>query len=209
MLEKRIASLADEWGRQNIQIRRIEELRDAQRTEEGELKRNIADNGGDRLERLAVEIRKKDQERQTRERKAQRYAELVRAVGESPPGDEIGFLGQRQRFSILTEAARTQDAGLQNDLTEHGVSLRQGKQEHNTLGQEISSLKARRSNIDKDQIAMRAMLCEALSLSEENMPFAGELLQVRDDERDWEGPPSGCCATSACRCWCRMSITHK
>ncbi|MBX9716530.1 MAG: ATP-dependent exonuclease SbcCD, C subunit-like protein, partial [Burkholderiaceae bacterium] len=187
LLEKRIASLAEEWGRQDTQVRRIEELRDTQRAAADELKRNIADNGGDRLERLAVEIRKKDQERQACERKAQRYAELVRAVGESPSGDEPGFLGQRQRFSALAEAARGQDASLQNDLTEHGVSFRQDKQAHDKLSGEINSLKARRSNIPAEQVAMRTALCKALGLIEADMPFAGELLQVRHDERDWEG----------------------
>ncbi len=187
LLEKRIASLADEWERQNTQVKRLGEFRNAQRTEEDELKRSIADNGGDRLERLAVQIDKKNQERQARERKAQRYAELVRAAGESPSGDEPGFLGQRQRFSALAETARAQDASLQNDLTEHGVSLRQGKLEHDELSAEINSLKARRSNIPAEQVAMRAALCKALDLSEGDMPFAGELLQVRDEERDWEG----------------------
>jgi uncharacterized protein YPO0396 len=52
---------------------------------------------------------------------------------------------------------------------------------------EIKGLKARRSNIDERQIAMRRSLCQALNVSEEEMPFAGELLQVREDERDWEG----------------------
>ncbi|MDP2783856.1 MAG: ATP-binding protein [Sulfurimicrobium sp.] len=187
LLEKRIAGLADEWARQDTQVKRLGERRNAQRIEEDELKRSIADNGGDRLERLAVEIGNKDQERQARERKAQRYAELVRAVGESPSGDEPGFLGRRQHFSALAEAAREQDARLQNDLTEHGVSLRQGKQAHDELSAEINSLKARRSNIPAEQVAMRAALCKALDLSEADMPFAGELLQVRDDERDWEG----------------------
>lgn len=187
LLEKRIAHLADEWGRQDTQVRRSEELRDTQRAAENELKRSIADNGGDRLERLAVEIRKKDQERQARERKAQRYTELVRAVGESPSGDVPGFLAHRRHFSDLAEAARGQDARLQNDLTEHAVSLRQGKQEHNELTAEINSLKARRSNIPAEQVAIRTALCKALDLLEADMPFAGELLQVRDDERDWEG----------------------
>ena len=187
LLEKRIASLVDEWARQDTQVKRIEELRDTQRAAEDELKRSIADNGGDRLERLAVEIRKKDQERQARERRAQRYAELARAVGENPSVDEPGFLGQRKHFSALAEAARAQDAGLQNDLTEHGVSLRQGRQEHTELSAEIDSLKARRSNIPAEQVAMRTALGQALGLLEADMPFAGELLQVRDDERDWEG----------------------
>ncbi len=187
LLESRIANLADEGERQNAQVRQLEARRDTQRVIEADLKRSIADNGGDRLERLSVEIRNKDAERQARERKAQRYAELVRAAGESPSADASGFVGQRQHFSALAEAAREQDASLQNDLTEHGMTLRQGKLEHDALCAEIRSLKARRSNIPAEQVAMRAALCKALDLPEAEMPFAGELLQVRDEERDWEG----------------------
>ncbi|WP_432742294.1 ATP-binding protein [Methylobacter sp. G7] len=186
-LEKRIAGLADEWRKQDAHVKRLEQFRDAQRIEVDELKHSIVDNGGDRLERLTIDIRNKEQERQTRERKAQRYTDLVRAVGENPPGDEAGFLGQHQRFLDLAETARTQDDRLQNELTEHGVSLRQGMQEHEGLTAEINSLKARRSNIPAEQVAMRAALCNALKLPEADMPFTGELLQVRDDERDWEG----------------------
>ena len=187
LLKKRIAALADDWRRQDNQVKRIEERRDAQRGEEIELKRSIADNGGDRLERLTIEIHKKEEERQVRQRKARRYGELALEVGARPSADEPGFLDLQLRFSKLAEAARIQDANLQNDLTEHGVSLRQGKLEHDELSAEIHSLKARRSNIPAEQVAMRAALCQAVGLSEEDMPFAGELLQVRDDERDWEG----------------------
>lgn len=187
LLENRVAALAIEWMNQDALVKRSEQRRDTQRTEADELKRNIADNGGDRLERLAIEIRKKEQERQMRERKAQRYAELTRALDETPVNDEANFQAQRQRFSVLEEAAKTRDAQLQNDLTEYGVSLRQGKQEHDALTTEITSLKARRSNIPAEQIAMRTALCQALGLIEAGMPFAGELLQVRDDEREWEG----------------------
>jgi uncharacterized protein YPO0396 len=187
LLEKRIAGLTDEWGRQDTQVRRIEELRDAQRAEEGELKRSIADNGGDRIERLAADIRSKDAEREKRQEKAQRYAKLARAVSEVPAETEAAFLVLRGRFSELNNGLMARDAEMQNDLTEQGMSLRQGKQEHDELSAEISSLKARRSNIPAEQVAMRAALCKALDLSEGDMPFAGELLQVRDDVRAWEG----------------------
>ena len=187
LLKKRIASLTDEWGRQDTQVKRIEELRDAQRVSEGELKQSIVDNGGDRLERLAVEIRQKDQERQARERKALRYSELVRAVGESPSGDETSFLGQRQRFSALNVAVKEAETKLQNQEKEHEFGFRQGKQEYDDLTAEINSLKARRSNIPTEQVAMRTALCKALGMFEADVLFAGELLQVRDDERDWEG----------------------
>lgn len=187
LLEKRAANLLEEWTRQDTQVKRVEAQRDAQRVEVAELKRSIADNGGDRLERLTIEINQKEREREVRERKAQRYAELLRAVAESPADDEDGFLRQRQRFITLTETTRARDASLQNNLTEHSVSLRQGKQEHDVLTAEIKSLKARLSNIPSEQVAMRSALCKALNLTEEEMPFAGELLQVHEDERDWEG----------------------
>ena len=93
----------------------------------------------------------------------------------------------RSRLADQAEALRSHEARLQNDLTELGVDLRQGKQEHDALTGEIESLKARRSNIPAEQIAMRAALCRALDFDEADMPFAGELLQVREEERDWEG----------------------
>ncbi|MDP2903950.1 MAG: ATP-binding protein, partial [Methylovulum sp.] len=187
LLDKRIAGLNEDWQRQNLQVKRLEELKNTQRVEETSIKRSIADNGGDRLEQLAVKIRGKESEREQRYRRAMRYVELVKTIGESPSEDESGFIGQRQRFSALTEDLQAQDDRLQNSFTEYGVSLRQGKQEHDELSAEINSLKARRSNIPDEQVKMRAALCVALDLSEADMPFAGELLQVRDDERDWEG----------------------
>lgn len=187
LLDKRIAGLAEDWERQNSQVRRIEESRDALRGNEADLKQSIADNGGDRVERLAAEIRRKDQERQTRERKAERYRDLVQALGETPADGEPEFLAQRRHFEELADKARTRDADLQNDLTEHGVSLRQGRHDHEQLSAEIASLKARRSNIPAEQVMIRASACAALGISEDDMPFAGELLQVREDERDWEG----------------------
>lgn len=187
LLDKRLAALADEWTRQNLQAGRLKERCEFLRTGEGELKQSIAENGGDHLERLAGEIRKKEQERQRREQKARRYAELVRAVGEAPADDEPGFLDQRRRCAALAEAGRSEEAALQNRLTEHGVTLRQGTQEHDLLLAEITSLKTRRSNIPAEQVAMRAALSAALGLAEGEMPFAGELLQLHEEERDWEG----------------------
>ena len=187
LLDSRIAKLADDWTRQNTQIERTAERRDRERRDAEELKRAIAENGGDRLERLAGEIQRLEREREARARKAERYAELARRVDEAPAADDAAFLDQRARLADQAEEIRSHEARLQNDLTELGVDLRQGKQEHDALTGEIESLKARRSNIPAEQIAMRAALCRALDLDEADMPFAGELLQVREEERDWEG----------------------
>jgi uncharacterized protein YPO0396 len=187
LLEKRLAGLGEEWTRQNAHIRALTERRDAERARAAELKHSIAANGGDRLERLAEEMRLKGAERDAREKKAERHAELVCAAGGQPAGDEVAFLAQRTEFLRQLELTGAREVDLQNTLTEQAVELHQGKEQHHQLSGEIDSLKTRRSNIPAEQIHMRSALCEALDLPEAEMPFAGELLQMREDERDWEG----------------------
>jgi uncharacterized protein YPO0396 len=187
LLDKRIVSLVEEWERQNSQVLRWDALRGDQRIQENALRKSISDNGGDRLEQLGETIRSKQVEAGRRRTKAKNYNELARSVGLLHMESASDFLTQRQNLAGMKEAIQAREATLQNDLTEHGVTLRQGKSEHNELMAEIHSLKARRSNISAEQIAMRATLCKALDLDEDAMPFAGELLQIRDDEREWEG----------------------
>ena len=187
LLDKRLAKLAEDWEKLDTQIKRLEAVREIQRRDVDELKQAVADNGGDRLERLAHEIRQQEQERNKRQEKARHYDALTKTLGEPSASDETAFLAQRNRLALLRETSRQRDADLQNGLTEHSVNFAQGKKEHDTLSAEIRSLKARRSNIPTDQISLRAALCAALKLAEDEMPFAGELIQVREEERDWEG----------------------
>jgi len=187
LLERRLGVLAEEWERVDAQVQRLDGVREEQGRQLDELKQAINDNGGDRLERLGAEIRKRELLRDARKVKAGRYGELAAVLGEPVAADDSSFATQRGQFKAWREAACSRDADLQNALTEQGVSLRQGKQEHAQLSGEIDSLKRRRSNIDDQQIQIRATLAAALGLNVDDMPFAGELIQVRDDERDWEG----------------------
>jgi uncharacterized protein YPO0396 len=187
LVEKRLANLSDEWDKADAQVNRMALIREEQSRNIDELKRAISDNGGDRLERLAADIRQKEQVRTTRQNKSKRYADLTADLGEPAATDEAGFFAQRAHFSAWSEEVHRRDADLQNTLTEHIVSLRQAKSEHNELSGEIDSLKRRRSNIDDRQIQIRSAVCQALGIEEDEMPFAGELIQVRESERDWEG----------------------
>ncbi len=187
LLEKRLSILQDDWQRAHAGLQRLEQQRDEQREQVADLKQALHNNGGDRLERLAIEIKKKEAQRDTRQFKAQRYAELTSKLGEAAATTVEQFAAQRQQFQAQREAVRELDVDLQNALTEQSVSLSQGKQQHAQLTAEIDSLKQRRSNIDHQQIQVRTALCAALDVPEDSMPFAGELLQVREQEQAWEG----------------------
>ncbi|MDD2686268.1 MAG: ATP-binding protein [Gallionella sp.] len=187
LLDKRLGLLDQELGRADGLVQRLDGVHEEQGRQIDELRQAINDNGGDRLERLAADIRTKEQLRDKRKAKAERYGELAAVLGEPGATDVATFTTQRGQFKTWREDVLGRDEYLQNTLTEHGVSLRQGKLEHDQLSTEIDSLKRRRSNIDDQQIQIRAAMCAALGLSVDDMPFAGELIQVRDDERDWEG----------------------
>jgi uncharacterized protein YPO0396 len=187
LLDKRLGLLGEECQRVDSQVQRLDRIHEDLAHQVDELKQAINDNGGDRLERLAMEIRSKEHTRDGRRSKANRYSELAAVLEEPSAADDADFAAQRIRFAASREQARDRVADLQNALTEHSVSLHQGRQEHAELSAEIDSLKRRLSNIDDRQIRIRETLCATLGFDVEDMPFAGELLQVREDERDWEG----------------------
>ncbi|MGH8663231.1 MAG: ATP-binding protein [Burkholderiales bacterium] len=187
LLDRRLQLLAEDCARLDAHKARREEERDRQRADVGRLQRAAAEQGGDRLEQLAGQIRDQERERDRRRQRADRYADLMRALGETAAGDETAFLAQKILLGERRERLGDQEGQLQNRITEWGVSLREGKREHDALKAEIASLKARRNNIPLAQVAMREALCTALRLDEEAMPFAGELIQVRDEAAEWEG----------------------
>ncbi|HED19905.1 MAG TPA: ATP-dependent exonuclease SbcCD, C subunit-like protein, partial [Gammaproteobacteria bacterium] len=187
LLESRMTGLREEQVRQNTRIASLSEQQATLSANAGELRRSIAENGGDRLDRLAEDIRIKGVERDARKQKAGRYTALVEAIGGQACKDEPSFLTQRGEHGHLLETSRSREAGLQNDLNELAFELREGRVGQEALVDEINSLKARRSNIPAEQVRMRTALCQALELPEADMPYVGELIQVREDERDWEG----------------------
>ena len=187
LLDRRIALLAQEMARFDAQIERLDGQRESARVEVGRLERALRDNGGDRLEELAAEIRRLEQDRETRQKKSERFRELLARIDERPPIDEAGFLVQQQGISQRAEGLCERIADLDNREREEDFAFRKSSEEHTALSDEISSLQQRRSNIGAVQVRIRDALCAALEIGEDELPFAGELVQVREHDRDWEG----------------------
>ncbi len=187
LLERRLALLGQEAERLDAQIERLRAQRDGERSAVTDLERALRDNGGDRLEQLAAEIRRQEHEKAQRQQRAERYGDLLARIDEAPPDDEAAFLAQRRSIGARAESLRERIADLTNREREEDFAFRKGREGRDALAEEIDSLKRRRSNIDAAQIRIREALCGALSIDEDELPFAGELIQVREDERDWEG----------------------
>lgn len=187
LIDLRLNNLNDELRRESAKVTQLEEQHEQQRLQERELRQALATSGGDRLAALGRDIAQCQQEVTRRRATAARYDELRLALDLAPVASSDDLLARQQ---TCTERTATETALLdaaQNQVTERSVALTQGRQTHGLLVDEITSLKARRSNIDAQSIRMRAELCAALGLDVDSMPFAGELIEVREDQRDWEG----------------------
>jgi uncharacterized protein YPO0396 len=187
LLDRRLVLLAEDAVRLDAQIERLDAQREAERVEIGRLERALRDNGGDRLEALAAEIRRLEGEKAQCQKKFDRYQALLARIDEAAPADEAEFLARLQSITQRADGLRERIAELDNREREEDFAFRKGREEHAALSAEIESLARRMSNIDAAQIRIREALCAALAIAEDELPFAGELIQVRDDEREWEG----------------------
>jgi uncharacterized protein YPO0396 len=187
LLENRAATLESEHERQTTRIQSIAETLASLRRDESDLNRQIAENGGDRIATLTARIGELSSERDRRKKKFDFYADLVSKLKEPTARDAAALNDQHDRIAVLKGKDETDEADLENRITEDKVAMRDLQQVLATVSAEIDSLKARRSNIPSQQIAVREALCQALDLKPEDMPFAGELLQVRPEESAWEG----------------------
>jgi uncharacterized protein YPO0396 len=188
LLQRRIALLADELARLEAALLDLDhQLRD-QRGQRDELKEAISRNGGDRLERIRAEVARKGVEKDERRSRADQYDRVATALGLPRASDADAFLANQRVLASEREAARAREAEMENARTEATVSFRALRDEHEEIGVELASLRQRRSNLPARMLALRRKLCDALGdVPEEELPFAGELIQVRAEERDWEG----------------------
>lgn len=158
-----------------------------QRRHHEELVVSIRENGGERLQQISTLLDDRRRVRDRRNEKANKYHELANALGLPVVANVDDFVANEARLDQHRTQAVEGQADAQNRLTEAMVEVRQLTEKYDQLQLELGSLRSRRSNIPAERVSIRRRLCDALGVSEDTIPFAGELVQVRQGARDWEG----------------------
>jgi uncharacterized protein YPO0396 len=187
LLNQRLERLARELERVSGRIGQLEADQRAAGERRDGIRQAIAESGGARLEQIKSAILQLEEQRNERRGRDAAYSQLARELGFAPIQDEAGFLANRRAAAEAATAVNDQQAAAQNRLTETTVVLRDLAAQRGVLERELDSLRGRRSNIDGAMVLLRQALCEATGLPAGDLPFAGELIRVRDEERDWEG----------------------
>jgi uncharacterized protein YPO0396 len=187
LITAELDSLCVERDRQQARLTELDAALSGLRKQERALEVQQAGHGGNRLAEIARQIADAQTTVGTRQEKAARWSGLLVAAGLDQVETAGQFAVRRREIAAASEAANRDLADWQNKLTEAAVELQRLTGEANAVNSELVSLRQHKNNIPKRNLDLRKRLCDELGLVNDALPFAGELIAVRDDQLDWEG----------------------
>jgi len=146
------------------------------------------DKAGQRLKDLESQV----QEKEAQHRQAQRaLAEFAAWCGQlklavTHPADEQSYQQVKKENDRKLHALDNEKRLNEEDEFEARNQLKTATAGRDTLEQQLNSLQQRRNNIDHHLVNLRRQLCEALNIDAAQLPFAGELIAVKNGEMAWQ-----------------------
>ncbi|WP_367127871.1 ATP-binding protein [Saccharothrix sp. HUAS TT1] len=167
-------------------VTRTERAREAAARRQLQLNVQLNAAGGSQLdaaERDVVEARTKVK---TVARAYGELKDLARRAGVEAPHD-VGDFGQfRSDVAAVRASLAEQAKDLKEDQFNAYHAVKVARDELTALDAELKAARERPSNIPPDSAALRDAMCAELGLNSEELVFAGEMLTVAEDEREWE-----------------------
>lgn len=170
-----------------VEIDRLNEALERTRDDKEALARAMSgDQTGQELAQLASQVKQLEAQQRSRQEELTRYNLLAQALGFGENPDEATFkksLRQcQQRTAEIQEQRRrlAQDGfQIQKEMEEHlqAIKLRQ---------HEIQQLSQQKNNITGRIAEIREEIAEHLGVSPADLPFVAELIQVKENAKDWE-----------------------
>ncbi len=187
LLDAAIAKLEGKILGLEGEIRQQEEQRERIRADLRELQARHRELGGDQIERLEDERRKAESlrdKRLTRRHEAENACgELGWFLADGPErfGEQVG----EARARIESWAERKYQ--LQSERDRLRDEKKAMEAEFAEVRGEIAAMERQPSNIPARMLDLRQRLAEGLGCEVAELPFVGELLQVRETEAEWRG----------------------
>jgi len=146
-----------------------------------------ADEVGRVIQRLKDEAQALNRERNRKQEKARRYGEVAEPLGLGEAGDAASFYANRAQAE--TELPELENAAIEaRKRADRAIAqLVPRANTQKELEAEITSLEQRRTQIPRTSLEIRDQVARALKIDADTLPFAGELLRVREEESAWVG----------------------
>jgi uncharacterized protein YPO0396 len=187
LLEKAIEEAEGETKSVRQLLHALTEELDGLEIKQFGISQDIDNNGGRRLEQVSEEISRREKQKQDKRHDWEAYERLVKKCGLVSAENETMFSANIQKANELKSSCEQRELDLRDQRDQVMIDLRTKTAKLNEETAELESLKSRRTQIPNWLVLLRRQICADLRIEEDELPFAGELLKVREEEESWEG----------------------
>jgi len=143
--------------------------------------------GGENIARIERDLEQAGKVRDDRKRRRDAVEHVCHQLGETTALDPGTFATIQRAARQSVDASPDEATRRENQRYELKSAFEKAEQRFGELRREIDVMERQKSNIDSRLLSVRAGIAEALNIAESRLPFAGELIQVRDEAQDWRG----------------------
>jgi len=152
-----------------------------------ELRQRRLGMGGGALERLQREFDAANRELPLRKKYRDQVQVACDTLGWSQPQNVTEFVQLVEQARQLTQAADDESRRIEEEKDELKADLRKVQEQVTTLHRELEAMRRQPSNIPANLLSIRSAIAKGVGLAEQDLPFAGELIQVKEDCAEWRG----------------------
>jgi len=187
LLESEIADCERKLLQIAGQLSGIEDLLNTKRDNLNQIKQDIRSNGGERLESIAKDIEDRGKAREAKRSRHNQYSELTTFCEFETANTDKTFFRNLKNAEQKGEALKVRQDEILSDIGKIAGNKTKIEESIEAESKELDSLKQRENQIPLEFLNIREQIANALEIKEEEIPFAGELMKVNEDEKDWEG----------------------
>ena len=187
LAKTRLDELKEKLTGLDSQLKKLNEEKEQLKQKERELSISIEnDDIGKQISGLEREIRGLETAKQARQNRLIEYNKKALEVGFSQNPSEQVFIENREK-------ARTERNNCHAEIDAKNEDFRHAKNEEERIKKEIEDnvntlqvLQKNKNNISGREAEIRDMILQETGATPEEIPFIGELIRVKDSEKDWE-----------------------
>ncbi|MGP0223569.1 ATP-binding protein [Paenarthrobacter sp. NCHU4564] len=151
------------------------------------IQEDIRTSGGGRLAAIDAEVSQLEEAAQLQRKRFEQYSAAAVELRLNVPEDRVLFDANRSRLAEIEQSLVAQASELQDRRTDFHSELNELGVRRDYLDTELKSLGSRTTLLETPQIDMRRSICAGTGIAESALPYAAELLRVREGESVWEG----------------------
>lgn len=187
LADAKITELKEKLRAQNEELEKLKEEKEELKKKESELRVSIeSDDIGKQIKNLKEDIGRLEQKKKNRQSKLNEYNRKAIEVGFSENPTETLFVENREKAKTEREncLVRLTQKNKESGLADIEKERIEGEIRKNI--DIIETLLKNKNNISGREAEIRDEILHAVGATANEIPFIGELIRVRDNERDWE-----------------------